>query len=239
LEVCEGWQGARVGAEPLRLALQGDPRTLHVLGRARGPLGLRAGRSSGNESCTTAGAGAWARLDLDAAAGDVTVDVADVDHRGERRGQTSPYVLVVTDDDTVPAEQPDERARVAPDDVTVRWALVPVPCPEGFTSCARPALQLGGAVQRTVPLKQLLLGQSGCWPDGTGVTCAGASGGSYVALSTSRDGTVEVGATSESDGYCEPDAADHCQTVVTWTRFHLRAGVKLVPDPAGTFPPGE
>jgi hypothetical protein len=25
--------------------------------------------------------------------------------------------------------------------------------------------------------------------------------------------------------------------VTTWTKFQLRPGVRLVPDPAGTFPP--
>ena len=237
MDICEGMHGGRFGAAPLRLEVHGDPRTLHVWGRARGPLGVRAGRGSGAEVCASAGAGRWAKLDLEGATGEITIEVGDVDHRGERRGQTSPYVLVITDDDVAPADEPDERARLDPRDVTVRWALASVPCSEAYVYCARPTLQLGGAVQRTIPLKQLFLGQSGCWPDGTGVTCAGASGSSFVSLSTSSSGAVEVVETSESDGYCEPDAADKCQSVTTWTKFQLRPGVRLVPDPAGTFPP--
>jgi hypothetical protein len=236
----EGWQGARFGATPLTLALEGEPRPLHVWGRARGPLGLR-GRGTATQTTAIAAAGDWARLDLESVTGNVTIDVADVDHRGERRGQTSPYVIVVTDEEATPAEQPDERPALDPRDVTVRWALAPTPCPQGLEgwTCARPTLQLGGAVSRSVPLKHLLLGQAGCWPNDTGITCAGPSGDSDVELTMSRSGVVEVRETSESDGYCEPGTPGNCQTVTAWAKFSLRPGVRLVADPAGTLPPPE
>jgi hypothetical protein len=236
LATCEGMQGARFGAPRLVLRLEHELRALHVWGRARGPLGLRE-RDSG--ACAVVAPGGWAKLDLGPAQGEVSIDVADVDYRGQRRGQTSPYVIVVTDDDSTPAAEPDERSPLGPRDVTVRWALATAPCPPGLDGwrCARPTLQLGGAVTRTVPLGHLLLGQSGCWPDGTGVTCAGASGGSHVVLTTSAAGVVEVGEVRMSDGYCEPGQADQCQSVEAWTKLALPPGVHLVPDPGGTFPP--
>ena len=192
-------------------------------------------------TCATAAPGAWARLDLEEANGVVVVELADVDLPGQRRGQTSPYVLVVTDDTAEPDDQPDDCARLDPLDVTVRWALAPSPCPAGLEEwhCARPTLLLGGAVARTVPIKKLLLGQSGCWPDGTGVTCAGASGASYVSLKTTPAGVVQVRASSVSDGACEPATRGGCEFVEVWTRFTLRPGVRLIADPAGTFPPLE
>ena len=115
--LCEGWQGARLGATPVKLELEGEPRTLHVWARARGPLGIRAGqgdvpassRDMSSSDCAIAAPGAWARLDLAGVSGVVIVDLADVDLPGQRRGQTSPFVLVVTDDDAEPDDQPDDR----------------------------------------------------------------------------------------------------------------------------------
>jgi hypothetical protein len=238
IATCPEFFGARSGTPPLHIALEGSPRTLHLWARARGPVGLRADPQG---SCAAAGAGAWARLDLDVAAdGDATIYIADVDRPGERRGQTSPYVLVVTDADASPTEEPDPRTPPGPGDVTVRWSAAPAACPQAAPygwQCSRLTLVLGGAVSRSIPLNHLLVGQSGCWPDDTGVTCPGASGVGFLSLTLSAGGVVRVGETSESDGYCEPDAADHCQSFEKWTTFALRPGLRLVPDPAGTFPP--
>jgi hypothetical protein len=231
-----GFDGARFGTEPLRLRVDGAPRTLHVWGRARGPIGLRVGPHEGLG--VVARSGAWAKLDLASVTGDLEVDIADVDVPGERRGQTSPYVVVVRDDEATPAELPDERAPLASDVVTVRWSLSPAPPPEGEDgwSCARIGLELRGAVRRDVALKPLLRGQSGCWPDDTGVFCNGASGSSSLTVSMSANGNVDVAEYTVSDGYCEPDAGA-CGNTTKWTSFKLPPGLRLAPDPLGTFPP--
>jgi hypothetical protein len=249
LAVCDGWQGARLGAAPVSLDVEGPARPLVVWARAIGPIGIRAGaggadayaRDVGASSCAVAGPGAWARLDLDDVAGPVAIDVADVDFRGQRRGQTSPYVLVVTDDATTPTEAPGPRAPLDPHDVTVRWDLKPASCPSGEEEwhCSKATLVLGGAVQRRVPLKPLLRGQSGCWPDGTGAFCAGASGASTVTLKTSATGVVDVSESSVSDGDCPPEMDGGCASTTPWARFTVPTGVRLVPEPEGTFPPAE
>jgi hypothetical protein len=228
---CPWALGARHGTPPVKLVVDGPPRAVHVFVRARGPIGILA-----NSVCAIERSNVWARLDLADVSGDLTVDVMDVDHPGERRGQTSPFVLVVSDDDITPTEEPAPRAPLAADEVAVRWALAPTPCPGGLELwwCAHAAIELTGAEKQRIPLRQLVMGQSGCWPSGTGVRCSGASGASDITLVQSPDGAVRVSTYEASDGYCPPP--DDCGATTTWTTFKVKKGMKLVPDPSGTFP---
>jgi hypothetical protein len=228
---CPSFDGARWGEPPIHVAVEGARRHVHVFARARGPIGVLA-----SDQCASASANAWAKVDVDDAEGEIEIRVADIDAPGERRGQTSPFVVVVSDGDATPTEEPDARAPLGPNDVAVRWSLVPTTCtnPE-YAICERATIELGGAVKKRIPLRRLLMGQSGCWPDGTGVVCGGPSGSSDVTLTSSANGTVRVSEYQQSDGYCPPP--EDCGSTIPWTTFTLPKGSRLVPDPEGTFPP--
>jgi hypothetical protein len=162
--------------------------------------------------------------------------MGEVDHPGERSGQTFPYVVVVSDEPLDPKEQPDERPPLPPKAVTARWALVPMKCPDSeCCTCWHAGLQLGGAVKKTIPLKGPLVGQSGCWPFREGIVCAGASGMGTVSVGVSPTGQGSASMYSESDGYC-PEG-EECGSTTALMTFTLPPGLQLVPDPLGTFPP--
>lgn len=230
---CEPLVGARAGTPAVVLNVGSTPRTLYVFARARGPIGL----GSMHDRCETAGPNAWARLVLPQVSDDVTIVVADVDFDDERRGQTSPYVLVVSEEDIEPTHEPDRRAPLPPDTAIVRWNVAPAKCPlyQEHHHCLRAAIELSGAVSKSIPLKSLLNGQLDCFPSDTGAFCGGASGATVISLEPSPDGLVEVRATSEGDGYCPPP--NDCATRETLLTFRIRPGIRLVPDPAGTWPP--
>jgi hypothetical protein len=232
---CSEMFGSRPSEEPVRLSVKGGPRTLYVFARARGPIGIGvAGQSA---TCATAGSNGWARLKLDAVSGRLDVDIADVDFPKERRGQTSPYIVVVSDDDAEPPNDPAPRSPVPPSDVVVRWAIDRVPCKDAMNTqkCMRASIELSGALKKMIPLKNPLVGQLDCWPSGTGAYCGGPSGSTQIALSVGRDGVVKVVATSMSDGYCPP--SEYCSSRQTLASFKIPAGAALVPDPTGTWPP--
>lgn len=223
--------GARFGATPIRLTIPPGSQ-LHVWLRASGPVGLVANR------CTR---GAHDELVIDGTEGDVTLDVVDLDRVGVRRGQTSPYLVLVEDEGTEPKSVDLPREPPQPGDVTVRWLLTRTKCPAGieYWTCQRASLQLGGAFSLVVPLTRPLLGQSGCWPDGIGIYCAGASGSSALSVVQARDGTVTIESVSESDGYCPADEYPNgCGSRAPMAKpFKVPPGLRLVPDPDGTFPP--
>jgi hypothetical protein len=111
-------------------------------------------------------------------------------------------------------------------------------CPDtACCTCWHARLELGGAFKKTIPLAQILSGQSGCWPLGTGIMCAGASGSGTLGIGVSKTGKASITMHGESDGYC-PEGED-CGSNTTWTTFTMPPGLNLVPDPLGTFPPGE
>jgi hypothetical protein len=232
--------GGRHGTAPLTVHVDGEPRTLYVYAKSRGPIGL----STGNDNrCATGAPNTWVRLVVPDATGDVTIDVAEIDFPGERRGQTSPFVAVVSKHDEQPSLEPDERA-TAPgeNDVLVRWAITPRACPQGIEhfKCMTASIELTdakGALVKRVPIKNGLTGQLGCWPEGTGVSCGGPSGRSVITLESAQDGSgkVTVLETSESDGYCEPTM--DCKSRATLAMFAAPRGARLVADPRGTWPP--
>jgi hypothetical protein len=237
---CTEMLGARHGTPPIALHVDGPPRTLFVHAKSRGPIGLATG--PGSQRCATGAANTWVRLVVPEATGDVTVEIAEVDFAGERRGQTSPFVAVVSEQDVEPTLEPDERAPLDPSDVRVRWAVSPRPCPAGieYFTCMSATIELTdakGALIKKVPLNNGLTGQQGCWPEGTGVHCGGASGRSIITLESAQDGSGKVTAleTSESDGYCEPTM--DCKSRVTLAMFTIPRGARLVAEPLGTWPP--
>jgi hypothetical protein len=164
--------------------------------------------------------------------------LVDADVAGERRGQTSPFVLVIHDKDETPTVEPAERAPTPPGAAIVRWQIEPTRCSaENETwarSCYRARLELSGVVKRQVPLGRQLAGQVDCFPDGLGVMCGGASGATTISLVPASGDTLAIRATSESDGYCPPP--EDCKTTETIQTIPFPRGVTLVPDPAGTWP---
>ncbi len=232
----EPFVGARFGAAPVTIETT-QKRELHVWVKSRGPVGILL-RS---ETTATAGANEWVKVDVPPFEGPATLEIAEVDHAGDRRGQTSPYVLVVSDEDVEPTEQPDPRPPADPADIKVRWMSKPVPCQGSmeaeYWKCSRVSIVLSGFVTRTIPVQRTVMGQTGCWPDDVGITCAGASGSSSLSMATAADGTVTLGSVAFSDGYCPPEEPDHCAFRTTWATFQVPAGHRLVPDPLGTFPP--
>lgn len=240
---CVEMVGARHGTPQLALHVEGESRPLYVFAKSRGPIGLYS--AEGGHICATGGANTWVRLAIEAAAGDVNVEIAEVDFAGERRGQTSPFVVVVSDVDEPPSIEPAVRnlhEDEKPSDIIVRWAVTPRACPEGieYFKCAGATIELSdvkGNVLKRVPLKKGLTGQLGCWPQGTGVHCGGPSGMTNITLDAARDGSgkVTVAAASMSDGYC-PDV-EECTYRETLASFTIPRGARLVPDPMGTWPP--
>ena len=228
--------GSRLPVQ-LNLKLAGKPRPLYVRALARGPLGVSIRATEEGAECATAGASQPLRIDVPRATSDlVELRIGEVDQPGERSGQTFPYVVVLSDEAATPAEQPDERPPLPPRAVTVRWALTPMECPDSACcTCWHASLELRGAVTRTLPLKDPLVGQSGCWPSGTGILCAGASGAGTLSVWGSRTGKGGVSLYGESDGYC-PEG-EECGSTTELATFTLPPGLQLVPDPLGTFPP--
>ena len=165
----------------------------------------------------------------------------DVDIEGERRGQTSPYVVVVSDVDEEPKLEPAPRAAPSESDLLVRWSVAPRKCaPEiEYFHCWSASIDItdaSGQPVAKVPLKKGLIGQMGCWPDGTGVHCGGASGMTNITLEPAKDGSgkVTVAATSQSDGYCPPP--EDCTSREHLASFVVPPAKHLVPDPKGTWP---
>ena len=237
---CVETLGARHGAPPLAIRVDGNSRALYVFAKARGPIGI-ATVPGGEERCATAGANKWARLVVPYATDD-KIAIMDVDVAGERSGQTSPYVVVVSEVDEEPTLQPEARAPLDPSELLVRWSVKPRACrPEiDFFHCWSASIDItdanGNAVKK-IPLKNGLVGQAGCWPDGTGVQCGGASGRGVITLDQAKDGSgsVTVREMAESDGYCPPP--EDCASYTVLTKFTVPRGKHLVPDPNGTWPP--
>jgi hypothetical protein len=230
---CPEVMGGRRGWGTVYLATTGSPRDIHVFARARGPIGIRS-----RDGCAVARSNEWVHLEIAAVgAEEIQVELMDIDSKGERRGQTSPFVMVVRDEDALPNEDPAERKPLAENDVAVRWSMTPAPCGQGmeFWQCAHVALELSGAETRTIRMKQMLTGQSGCWPSGTGIRCSGASGASDLSVKKADDGTVRVSTYAVSDGYC-PDG-EECGATTMWATFRVKPTSRLVPDPTGTLPP--
>jgi hypothetical protein len=235
---CPAVLGARHGTTPLSLEVGGEPRTLYVFAKARGPIGIGASYSD----CAVAGANAWTKLAIPNASGDVSIPIMDVDVEGERRGQTSPYVVVVSEVDEEPKLEPEPRAPVRSSDLVVRWNVTPRACaPEiAMFSCSSATLEITDAKGKLVtkmPLKGGLTGQLGCWPEGTGVHCGGPSGMTVYTVEPAKDGSgeINIATTSQSDGYCPPP--EDCTTRMVLAKSKVPIGARLVPDPKGTFPP--
>lgn len=240
MTACPEVLGGRHGAAPISIHLD-EPRTLYVFAKARGPIGIAAAAFS--DRCAAAGANKWARLVIPAEYEDVTIPIMDVDVDGERRGQTSPFVVVVSEIDEEPTLEPAFRGPApSGSDVVVRWAVTPRACDPGieYFRCSNATIELSdanGKLLKRVPLKKGLTGQLGCWPQGTGVHCGGPSGMTNITLENATDGSgsITVLATSESDGYC-PETED-CSSREKLATFTVPRGARLVADPAGTWPP--
>jgi hypothetical protein len=228
--------GSRLGIN-VNIKLEGKPRPLYFRALARGPMGMAINATEDRYVCATAGQNEPLRIDVPSATSEwVQLRMGEVDHPAERSGQTFPYVVVISDEPVDPKEQPDERPPLPPKAVTVRWALASMKCPESeCCTCWHAGLQLGGAVKKTIPLKGPLVGQSGCWPSGEGILCAGASGTGTLSVAVSATGNGFVTMYGESDGYC-PEG-EECGSTTTLATFTLPPGLQLVPDPLGTFPP--
>ena len=240
---CYELLGARHGATPLTLKIDGEHRALHVFAKARGPIGIMAGTFS--DTCVVAGANKWARIEVPYAESEVTIPILDADVAGERRGQTSPYVVVVSEKDEEPKLEPEPRAPVASTDLLVRWSVVPRPCkPEiEMFHCASATVEITdakGTVISKMPINGGLSGQSGCWPDGTGAHCGGPSGMTAIDVEQAKDakgipnGNVTITTTSQSDGYCPPP--EDCTSRGVLGKLTVPPGHRLIPDPAGTWP---
>jgi len=167
--------------------------------------------------------------------GDIYLQIRDVDRPNERRGQTAPFVLVITEDPDAPRlETPDPVARPS-DAVTVRWDMTPVACTAEYdSSCYRAVMILGNGARFAIPHR--ITAQSDCYPEGAGMLCAGASGGTLYNFKVAPDGQVTLMANYDSDGACEPAGAD-CWTHTAVLTFHIPRGDHLIADPLGTFPP--
>ncbi len=225
-------EGPRGLTNTVHLAFAGKARPMHLWALARGPLGVSIDRA-----CAKAAANEPLRIDIPADDPSVDVRFGEVNRPGERSGRTFPFVLVLSDERVEPTEQPDPARVLGPDVVSVRWSLTAAPCPSGMDPwrCWGAALDLGGAIRKRVPLTHAIMGQAGCWPEGMGILCSGASGMGLISVSVSPSGKGMVTDVSESDGYCPHDAS--CGSKTTLATFTVPAGVTLAADPAGTFPP--
>ncbi len=243
-----GW---RDNANAWEIDVEGAPRKLSVAAQSHGPLGLivtpMMGRPPGGPDFSEAEAldkvppGVWARTNIDVSTeSPATVEVVSPDIPGQRRGQTAPYVVVLSGDATTPSEQPDERTPLGADDVTVRWELAPARCTSCMVAyCAKvTGIDLGGALARRISWTHDLRGQLYCNPFGVGISCGGPSGGGDLSLKLLADGTLVVMDSWSSDGACSP--GEDCVSRKELARFRLgrpRPGLRLVPDPSGTLPP--
>jgi hypothetical protein len=230
--------GARHGTTPLTLTMDGDPRVLYVFAKARGPIGIAAGTYS--DTFAVAGANKWARIPISTGSGEITIPIMDVDVPGERRGQTSPYVVVVTELDEEPKLEPEPRAAVGATDLMVHWSVTPKKCAAEIEMfrCYAATVEIADAKGNAVaklPIKGGLTGQLGCFPDGTGVHCGGPSGMTQIIVEPAKDGsgTVTVATESQSDGYCPPP--EDCTSRGSLGKLTVPAGRKLIPDPKGTW----
>ena len=241
---CAEVLGARHGTTPLTLKIEGQPQSLYVFAKALGPIGIASSGMGG--TCAVAGANKWARIEVSYVTSEtVTIPIMDVDVAGERRGQTSPYVVVVSEKDEEPKLEPDARPPIASTDLLVRWSVTPRKCaPEiEMFRCAAASIEITdakGNVLSKMPIKGGLTGQLGCWPDGTGVHCGGPSGMTVISLEQAKDasgnanGNVTVATTSQSDGYCPPP--EDCASRAVLGKLTVPPGRKLIPDPKGTWP---
>lgn len=230
-------------AVTIRLKTEGWIPRLHIWAKADGPAevdvdGMTVDASEdafaidlAHQWKSVPGGGSERRAGLE---GEISVAIRDVDRPGQRRGQSSSYVIVVSEDFvSTRTEQPEARLARAANEITVRWDLITVKCPEGTwqSSCYAATLVLGTGARAELP--KLVSAQADCYPDGAGMLCAGASGSIRYAFDVGADGKVALMTHSYSDGACE--VAD-CGTHVAILRFQIPSGARLVPDPAGTFP---
>ena len=234
---CRGIEaGARLVRE-VALALGDRPRDLLVWAVARSPVGIGAPALG---ICRAAAAGRTVSIKLMQAKGDVLVAIYGVDVRGEAAGQSGPYVMGITENQTpTRSETPSERSRLGPKDVTIRWLLKRKECSESYMKetrwqCYEGYLELSGAYKRRMKLPRALEGQQGCWPLGIGIVCGGASGGSTLALTLDSTGLLTLTHETYSDGYCEE--GEKCGNVERWIQVQIESQLRLVADPRGTWP---
>ncbi len=237
--------GARL-ATSIRLKTEGPVPALRVWAKASGPLGILVdgyepdAREDGalsidltHHTVQLPGGSSEVRPAVE---GEVLIRIADIDRPNERRGQTSPYVIVVTEDLASPrVESPLARPPLPKDALAVRWDMRPVDCgrSEFASHCYRAAVIVGGT---RFSLPGTLDGQSDCLPEDAGVVCEGASGGTIYDFRVAPSGRVALMSHFHSDGACYVEGTD-CGTHSTVLSFGIPAGKRLVADPAGTFPP--
>jgi len=225
-------EGPRGMGNTVHITFEGRPRPLHLWALARGPMGV-----SINATCTKARADQPLRMDIVETDAAMDVRFGEVNRPKERSGRTFPFVLVLSDETLDPKETPDPQPALPENAVSVRWSLAAAGCPAGleYWRCWQARLELDGAVRQTVPIAGRLAGQSGCWPEGTGILCAGASGQDLISVEVSPSGKGSVSEYHESDGYCAE--GEECGTTTTLATFTVPPGLPVVPDPLGTFPP--
>jgi hypothetical protein len=225
-------EGPRGMVNTVHITFEGKPRPLYLWALARGPLGV-----SINATCTKAPTNQPLRMDIAETYSSMDVRFGEVNRPKERSGRTFPFVMVLSDDPLDPKEMPDPQPALPPNAISVRWSLAAAHCPMGLEPwrCWQAHLELDGAIRETVPIAGALMGQSGCWPDGTGIVCAGASGMDLISVEVSPSGKGSVSEYHESDGYCAE--GEECGTTRTLASFTVPPGFPLVSDPLGTFPP--
>ncbi|MFO0552452.1 MAG: hypothetical protein U0271_28950 [Polyangiaceae bacterium] len=231
---CESYGDTRLGAPERNFTFAGRKRPLHVWLRASGTVALFV-----HGVCSIVEANKPVSVEVPAEDIDPNygfmIQVLDVDRLGERRGRTTPFVLVVTERaDEERTERPEPLPKIA-GAIPVRWDLKPAPCPADTPSnwrCYKAAALFGGE-RLTVP--GTIRAQDDCWPEGTSLTCGGASGGTIYALEVDDAGHGKLTSDFASDGACED--GEVCNTVELLRTFEVVRGSRLIADPAGTLPP--